>query len=236
MPGLSYAARRFVIVSPVCEWKWRETPASWVNDLVRCLRCASWIDHDRVYLTGYSMGGMSTWMLAADAPDLYAAIAPTAAHHHPSQTEVIAQRLKDTPILVAHSKNDRTCPLDAEQRLWERLHAWGNSKLHVHLCIHDHSHVFDRSYRDTHYVFDWLLNFALRPPRRFRVLHPPMRFRLRVYSQVSTLLQWRKVVVLDNSVVSARAVVFFLCAGGRVRRRGLPGCIASGASRYMRAR
>merc|ERR1711933_582290 len=60
-PGLQYAARNFVIVSPHCDWKWKETPKSWVVELIVALRAAEWIDHRRIYLTGSSMGGMGTW-------------------------------------------------------------------------------------------------------------------------------------------------------------------------------
>ena len=34
------------------------------------------VDRDRVYLTGFSMGGTGTWMLAMAAPEKFAAIAP----------------------------------------------------------------------------------------------------------------------------------------------------------------
>ena len=35
-------------------------------------------DPDRIYLTGHSMGGHGTWHLAANDPDRWAAIAPSA--------------------------------------------------------------------------------------------------------------------------------------------------------------
>merc|ERR1712048_1083354 len=56
--GLQFAARNFVVASPVCEWTWQQSPSPWVEDLVRTLRAAEWVDHQRVYLTGCSMGGM----------------------------------------------------------------------------------------------------------------------------------------------------------------------------------
>ena len=39
-------------------------------------RSAEWVDHRRIYVTGCSMGGMSTWEVGAMRPDLFAAIAP----------------------------------------------------------------------------------------------------------------------------------------------------------------
>jgi predicted esterase len=34
------------------------------------------VDRDRIYITGYSMGGMGTWALISERPDLFAAAAP----------------------------------------------------------------------------------------------------------------------------------------------------------------
>ena len=50
-------------------------------ELVRVLSTATYVDPRRVYLLGLSMGGMGTWEIAADNPNLFAAIAPIAAHH-----------------------------------------------------------------------------------------------------------------------------------------------------------
>ena len=37
------------------------------------------VDRDRVYLTGFSMGGFGTWQTACQYPDRFAAIVPLAA-------------------------------------------------------------------------------------------------------------------------------------------------------------
>lgn len=155
--GLQFAASRFVVVSPVCDWGWREIPRQWVTELVTELRAAGWIDHRRVYLTGCSMGGMSTWELGAARPDLYAAIAPVAAHHQADRTEHIASRLRDMPVLAAHSNADGTCPLQAEEPLWFQLAQRGNRKLHVSIGSFDHISMFDRSYCESTVLYEWLL-------------------------------------------------------------------------------
>lgn len=160
-PGMNFAARHFVVCSPICEWKWKEKPYMWVTELVTELRGASWVDPKRVYLTGLSMGGMSTWMFAADAPDMYAAISPCAAHHHPELRESIAQKLKDMPVLAVHSTADGTCPLSAEAPLWSRMRQLGNTKLQTSLNPHDHLDMFNRAYCDGSYLFEWLLSFSL---------------------------------------------------------------------------
>ena len=37
------------------------------------------VDADRVYITGLSMGGKATWLVAEEAPELFAAVAPISA-------------------------------------------------------------------------------------------------------------------------------------------------------------
>jgi predicted peptidase len=51
--------------------------AQLVEQTVRKTRC----DVDRVYATGLSMGGLGSWCVAEQSPDLFAAIAPLAAMH-----------------------------------------------------------------------------------------------------------------------------------------------------------
>ena len=43
------------------------------------------VDRDRIYLTGYSMGGMGTWALIAGRPELFAAAAPVGGPLGPTQ-------------------------------------------------------------------------------------------------------------------------------------------------------
>merc|ERR1712137_312080 len=101
--GLQYAAEHFIIVSPHCDWSWKEEPKPWIMELLNAFRAAHWVDNDRVYLTGCSMGGMSTWEVAASAPEVFAAIAPVAAHHKKDRTVHIAEKLRDVPVLAIAS-------------------------------------------------------------------------------------------------------------------------------------
>ena len=61
------------------------------------------IDPDRVYATGLSMGGKGTWLLAGQAPDRFAAIAPLAA----STLDLpLARRLKDLSVWTVNGSED----------------------------------------------------------------------------------------------------------------------------------
>ena len=55
-----------------------------VDVALRSLRETYSIDDDRIYATGYSNGGMFTYLLWAERPDVFAAYAPVAARLRPS--------------------------------------------------------------------------------------------------------------------------------------------------------
>jgi predicted peptidase len=62
-------------------------------------------DADRVYATGLSMGGLGSWCVAEEAPDVFAAIAPLSAMAwHPEQA---AAKLKYIPVWAVSGVNDQ---------------------------------------------------------------------------------------------------------------------------------
>jgi predicted esterase len=66
----------FILVAPQSpeeEWFW--LPAA-LNALLDDVSARYRVDVDRIYVTGLSMGGRGTWVLAIDYPDRFAAIAP----------------------------------------------------------------------------------------------------------------------------------------------------------------
>ena len=107
-PGLVAGGKAFpfVLVSPQCELHQRWNP-SVLLPLVDHVAQSYHIDPDRVYVTGYSMGGAGTWDLAVAAPERFAAIAPLARGGDESQ----AERLMDLPIWAFHGAVDEVVPL-----------------------------------------------------------------------------------------------------------------------------
>lgn len=156
--GLEHAASNFIIVSPKCEWTWKQTPSVWVQQLVRALRAASYVDPERIYVSGCSMGGMGTLEVGAAMPDVVAAIAPIAAHHSIDRREILAEGLKSMPMLAVQSADDATCPLVAQEELWNKMCALGNSKLQVFCAPSiDHCSMLEKAYCDDVIIFEWLL-------------------------------------------------------------------------------
>lgn len=155
--GVNYIQTKCIIVSPLCDWTWKDSPKPWVTELITTLRAADFVDHRRIYLTGCSMGGMGVWEVGAARPDLFAAIAPVAAHHQVAKTQSIAHRLRDMPIFICHSGSDGTCQLKLEAPLWNALRTL-NQRIQVNLVRDvDHCSMFERAYCDDTCLYDWLL-------------------------------------------------------------------------------
>ena len=73
-----------------------------VDTALRSLRETYRIDDDRIYATGYSNGGMFTYLLWAERPGVFAAYAPVAARLRPSVRPTEAR-----PVLHVGGERDR---------------------------------------------------------------------------------------------------------------------------------
>jgi predicted peptidase len=75
------------------------------------------VDPTRVYLTGNSMGGLGTWMLADIAADRVAAIAPVC----PPSTRINPANFKDLPVWCFHGAMDSTVPVGEAVKMIRQL-------------------------------------------------------------------------------------------------------------------
>jgi predicted esterase len=89
----------FILVSPQADQGWNS------RELMRLLvhlKKVYRVDHDRVYLTGLSMGGYGTWDLAMAHPDQFAAIVPICGGGDATK----AWKLRNMPIWNFHGAKD----------------------------------------------------------------------------------------------------------------------------------
>lgn len=112
----------FVVVSPQCP------PAVWwsqitdaLHELISETNANFAVDTSRIYLTGMSMGGYGAWKLAAENPQLFAALAPVCGGGDPGW----APRLADVPIWTFHGDQDQVVPLSATVQMVEALEQVG---------------------------------------------------------------------------------------------------------------
>lgn len=70
------------------------------------------IDPAKIYLTGHSMGGFGTWLIAANKPELFAAIAPMSSGTPVQGNDLTAmlEKVKAVPALLVHGGRDGIAP------------------------------------------------------------------------------------------------------------------------------
>ncbi len=81
------------------------------------------VDSKRIYLTGLSMGGFGAFQLAADHPDLFAAVAPVCGG---SEQERVAA-CRSVPFWIFHGEQDPVVPVSQSTRMAEAMKAQGMS-------------------------------------------------------------------------------------------------------------
>lgn len=100
------------------------------------------VDHDRVYVTGISMGGFGTWDMIARRPELFAAALPICGGGDPAT----APRIAHIPIWTFHGSSDAAVRVSRSRDMMSALWAAG-------------SNAHYREYPDTgHGIWGWVYN------------------------------------------------------------------------------
>ena len=87
------------------------------------------IDPGRIYLTGISMGGAGAWKLAAQYPELFAALVPCCGYGDP----LWANRLKEIPTWIFHGARDPLVPVHNSENMFDALKELrGNVRLTIY--------------------------------------------------------------------------------------------------------
>jgi predicted peptidase len=122
------------------------------------------IDRNRVSLTGMSMGGAGAWVLAAEYPKRWSAIAPVCGYvHKPPQLADaenpttdsyadFARRLPRVPIWIFHGSADTVVPVEESRRMAGVL---GKSAAYTEFRGVGHN-AWDPAYQTTG-VVSWLI-------------------------------------------------------------------------------
>lgn len=109
------------------------------------------VDQSRIYLTGLSQGGHGTWAIAANHPDLFAAIAPICG----SGEKSMAEKLVNMPIWIFHGEDDPVVNVESARQMAEYLKAAGGScKLTIYPGVGHNS--WDKAYREEE-LGEWFL-------------------------------------------------------------------------------
>ena len=109
------------------------------------------VDIDRIYLTGLSMGGTGTWMLAMADPDRFAAIAPVCG----SGICWYGGAVKDIPVMMYHGDLDETVPLSESVTMLKAISKNGGSA-ELKICYGVGHNAWDIAYEGDE-LWEWLL-------------------------------------------------------------------------------
>jgi predicted peptidase len=102
------------------------------------------------------MGGFGSWRLAADHPDLFAAVAPICGGGKPED----AGKLKDLPIWVWHGTADPTVPVQRSIEMVEAIKKAGGREVRFTTLEHVGHNAWEAAYA-TPELYQWLNKHTL---------------------------------------------------------------------------
>lgn len=119
----------FVLIAPLCnENTWFDL---WhlLKSLIRQIPEMPYVDEERIYMMGASMGGYATWQLAMSMPEYFAAIAPICG----GGMYWNAARLVNTPVWAFHGAKDMTVLPEETKKMVDAVNrTGGNAKLTIY--------------------------------------------------------------------------------------------------------
>ena len=159
----------FIVISPLItpaddagdtNWLSEQTTSSLMS-LLEEIKFKYAVDPERVYLTGYSLGGGATWKLGLQFPTRFAAIAPAAGYYqNPPVVPSNICDLQGTPIRAHHGSADPIVPLYAQQNLVDAVNNCGGNAQLIVLNGMEHD-IGAPVYFNTNALYDWMLQYRL---------------------------------------------------------------------------
>lgn len=108
-----------------------------VLEVLQLVRQQYKIDENRIYLMGHSMGGFGTWALAADHPEIWAALGPISGGGNPANVE----KYKSIPEIVVHGDADTVVPVMSSRVMVEAMKKLGVEVNYIEVAGGNHISV-----------------------------------------------------------------------------------------------
>ena len=174
----------FIVVLPQCPrnrwWTEPDMQAQALKALDQTIKEFNG-DPERTYLTGLSMGGYGSWIMAAGNPAKFAAVAvvcggvrPPPRVNIPQPTDglaaaadpygAVAARIAKTPVWVFHGGADPVVPVTESRKMVEAIKAAGGSVRYNEYEGVGHN-SWDKAYAEPE-IFSWMLAQKLRVGKR----------------------------------------------------------------------
>ena len=142
---------QFIIVSPQCPdgnyWSPRQ-----LLMLLDSLEKTYKIDKKKIFVTGLSMGGFATWMLAAEAPQRFAAAVPICG----GGDSGAASKMVDLPIWAFHGGKDGLVYPELSREMIEAIEKAGGKKAKLTIYPDAEHDSWTETYNNPD-VYKWML-------------------------------------------------------------------------------
>jgi predicted esterase len=114
------------------------------------------IDASRVYLTGHSLGGFGTWLVASSKPEKFAALAAVSGGPPAGGDALTAllQRLKGMPVMVVHGAQDGIAPVQLSRAMAAAAEKAGLKVSYIEVPDGDHLSVVASTFASVMDFFD----------------------------------------------------------------------------------
>ncbi|MDB6031442.1 MAG: Lipolytic protein family [Verrucomicrobiales bacterium] len=120
------------------------------------------IDHDRIYVTGLSMGGYATWDLITRFPDRFAAAAPVCGG---GDEKTIAEPVAKVPVWAFHSEDDTVVKVIRSRNMIAALQKFGGKPKYFEYFSLGHG-SWDKAYSEPELI-PWMFAQRLGQPDTF---------------------------------------------------------------------
>lgn len=151
----------FITVMPQAHARWfRGAEADAVWRILEAVHEEYRTDRDRVYLTGFSMGGFGAWELAMAKPDLVAAIVPICG----VAPKPFLWNIRHLPVWAFHGALDENVPVSGSREAVAELKRLGVEPKYTEYPDLGHT-CWNKAY-GTEALWAWLLQQRRRPPPR----------------------------------------------------------------------
>lgn len=158
-----------IVLSPLvsgtgAESYWiNDIPSQSVNTLITEIESKYLVNKNKIYLTGYSLGGGGTWSLGHRFYSRFAALVPVAGFYGTQANHAIPAticNLKNTPIWSFHGALDPTVPISNDQELVNSVrNCGGDVQFTVYPNLgHDISGLV---YLNNQALYDWMFSKSL---------------------------------------------------------------------------
>lgn len=155
----------FILVSPYCRpgrWWWNQYLDQVMDEVLTIYS----VDRQRVYVTGFSMGGFGSWSYASVHSDLFAAVVPICGASDASRMSsglkmtppAALEKLVDTPIWAFHAKDDPTVPFSSDEKTVNELRAMGGEVKFTALSGGGHGIWGDIYMKKNYDIYTWMLS------------------------------------------------------------------------------